>query len=83
MPIQGPAADMIKIAMIDIFNDFRKNKIKSKMLLQVHDELVFEVKKSELEEVKKIVLHNMKNAIKLNVPIEVEIGTGDSWFEAH
>jgi DNA polymerase-1 len=53
------------------------------MLLQVHDELVFEVKKSELEEVKKIVLHNMKNAIKLNVPIEVEIGTGDSWFEAH
>jgi DNA polymerase-1 len=83
MPIQGTAADMIKIAMIDIFNDFRKNKIKSKMLLQVHDELVFEVKKSELEEVKKIVLHNMKNAIKLNVPIEVEIGTGDSWFEAH
>ena len=83
MPIQGTAADMIKIAMIDIFNDFRKNKIKSKMLLQVHDELVFEVEKSEIEEVKKIVLHDMKNAIKLNVPIEVEIGTGNSWFEAH
>jgi len=83
MPIQGTAADMIKIAMINIFNDFKKNKIKSKMLLQVHDELVFEVHKEELEEVQKIVMRNMKNAIKLNVPVEVEIGYGKNWFDAH
>ncbi|HEY5122259.1 MAG TPA: DNA polymerase, partial [Ignavibacteria bacterium] len=83
MPIQGTAADMIKIAMINIFNDFRKNRIKSKMLLQVHDELVFEVHKEELEEVQKIIMRNMKNAIKLNVPVEVEIGYGKNWFDAH
>lgn len=83
MPIQGTAADMIKIAMINIFNEFKKNKFESKMLLQVHDELVFEVKKSELDDVKKIIVKNMKNAIPLKVPIEVEVGTGNSWFEAH
>jgi len=83
MPIQGTAADMIKIAMIEIFNKFKEKKLESKMLLQVHDELVFEVKKSELEEVEKIVLKEMKNAVKLDVPIEVEIGTGKNWFEAH
>jgi len=83
MPIQGTAADMIKIAMINISEDFKKNKFKSKMLLQVHDELVFEVPKSEFEEVKKCVIRNMKNAVKLNVPVEVEVGEGKSWFEAH
>ncbi|HMS32463.1 MAG TPA: DNA polymerase I [Ignavibacteria bacterium] len=83
MPIQGTAADMIKIAMVDIYNEFVKNKLESKMLLQVHDELVFEVKKTELEKVKKIVVDKMKNAIKLNVPIEVEVGVGNNWFEAH
>jgi len=83
MPIQGTAADMIKIAMINIHNEFVKNKFESKMLLQVHDELVFEVKKKELEKVKKIVIDKMKNAIKLNVNIEVEVGTGKSWYEAH
>ena len=76
MPIQGTAADMIKIAMVNIYNEFAKNKLESKMLLQVHDELVFEVKKTELEKVKKIVTDKMKNAIKLNVPIEVEVGVG-------
>ncbi|MFA5403732.1 MAG: DNA polymerase I [Ignavibacteria bacterium] len=83
MPIQGTAADLIKIAMINIFDDFKKNKYESKMLLQVHDELVFEVKKNELEDVKKCVIKNMKNAIKLSVPIEVEVGEGKNWFEAH
>jgi DNA polymerase-1 len=83
MPIQGTAADMIKIAMINIAKHFEENKYQSKMLLQVHDELVFEVKKSELEEVRKIVTDDMKNAMKLNVPIEVEIGTGKDWYEAH
>jgi len=82
-PIQGTAADMIKIAMIEIHNVFREKKLKSKMLLQVHDELVFEVYKPELEEVKKIVHREMKNAIKLDVPIEVEIGVGKNWYEAH
>ncbi|MCE1165630.1 MAG: DNA polymerase I [Bacteroidetes bacterium] len=83
MPIQGTAADMIKIAMYEIHRLFKEKNLKSKMLLQVHDELVFEAEKSELDEVKKIVLREMKNAIKLNVPVEVEIGTGKSWFEAH
>jgi len=83
MPIQGTAADMIKIAMIKIFEDFKKNGYESKMLLQVHDELVFEVKKNEFEEVKKCVIKNMKNAIKLNVPVDVEVGEGKNWFEAH
>lgn len=83
MPIQGTAADMIKIAMINIQNEFDKKKLKSRMMLQVHDELVFEVKKDEMETVKKIVADKMKNAIKLNVPVEVEIGVGDTWFDAH
>ena len=83
MPIQGTAADMIKIAMIKIFNAFQKHELESKMLVQVHDELVFEVKEKEFEEVKKIVLRDMRNAIKLNVPIEVEIETGKNWFDAH
>ncbi|MBC8485520.1 MAG: DNA polymerase I [Bacteroidetes bacterium] len=83
MPIQGTAADMIKIAMINIFNAFKKHNLESKMLLQVHDELVFEVKEEEFKEVKRIVLRDMRNAIKLNVPIEVEIETGKNWFDAH
>ena len=83
MPIQGTAADMIKLAMVNIYNEFVKNKLESRMLLQVHDELVFEVKKTELEKVKKIVIDKMKNAMKLSVPIEVEVGVGDNWFEAH
>lgn len=83
MPVQGTAADMIKIAMVDIFNEFKKKKLRSKMLLQVHDELVFEVEKGEMEEVKKIVHNKMKNAIKMNVPVDVEMGEGESWFEAH
>lgn len=83
MPVQGTAADMIKIAMIDIWNEFKKKKLKSKMLLQVHDELVFEVERAELETVKKIVANKMKNALKMNVPIDVEMGVGINWFEAH
>jgi DNA polymerase-1 len=83
MPVQGTAADMIKIAMIDIFSEFDKQKLKSKMILQVHDELVFECDANEVEEVKKIVLNKMKRAIKMNVPIDVEIGIGVNWFDAH
>ena len=82
-PIQGSAADMIKIAMINIHLAFKKKKLQSKMLLQVHDELVFDVFKPELEEVKELVLDKMKTALPLKVPVEVSAGTGKNWLEAH
>lgn len=83
-PIQGSAADMIKIAMINIQKDFREQNIKSKMLLQVHDELIFDVLKEELELVKGIVENRMRNAIpSLHVPMEIGMGTGKNWLEAH
>jgi DNA polymerase-1 len=74
---------MIKIAMIRIDKAFKENKFKSKMLLQVHDELVFDVHTSELESVKPIIADLMKNAIPMSVPIEVEIGSGSNWLAAH
>ncbi len=83
MPVQGTAADMIKIAMINIHEEFKKEKMSSKMLLQVHDELVFEVEKDELEDVKRIAENKMRHAIKLNVPIDIDMGAGANWFEAH
>jgi len=81
-PIQGTAADIIKIAMISIHRQL-KNKYKTMMILQVHDELVFDVYKPELEQVKKLVKYEMENVVKLKVPLEVEIGTGKNWLEAH
>ena len=82
-PIQGSAADMIKIAMINIQKEFKKKNFRSRMILQVHDELVFDVFKEEVEEVKPVIEENMKHAIKLIVPIEVEMGTGINWLVAH
>jgi DNA polymerase-1 len=82
-PVQGSAADMIKIAMINIHKKFSEQNIQSKMTLQVHDELVFDVLNSELDIVKPIIADCMVNAIKLDVPIEVEIGVGQNWLEAH
>lgn len=83
-PIQGSAADMIKIAMINIHKDFKEKNLKSKMLLQVHDELVFDVFKEELEIVKPIIENRMKNAMTtLSVPMDVGMGTGTNWLEAH
>ncbi|MCW3083418.1 MAG: polymerase [Bacteroidetes bacterium] len=83
-PIQGSAADMIKIAMINIHNDFIEQKLQSKMLLQVHDELVFDVLKEEVDVVKGIVSNRMRNAIpSLKVPMEIGMGTGYNWLEAH
>lgn len=82
-PIQGSAADMIKIAMINIHKDMAAQKLQSKMTMQVHDELVFDVIKSEKEQVKEIITHRMKTAIKTEVPIEIEIGEGINWLEAH
>ena len=83
MPIQGTAADMIKLAMIDIHRIFERRRFRSRMLLQVHDELVFEVDKKEVENVREAVLHSMKNAFPLSVPLEVEVGIGNNWLEAH
>ncbi|MDP3567489.1 DNA polymerase I [Sediminibacterium sp.] len=82
-PIQGSAADMIKVAMINIYNDLQRQNFKTKMLLQVHDELVFDVYKPELEIVKPIIEKHMRNALPLNVPVEVGMGVGDNWLEAH
>lgn len=82
-PIQGSAADMIKIAMINIHKDIQDQKLQSKMTMQVHDELVFDVLKTEVEAMKAIISHRMKTAIKTTVPIEVEIGEGDTWLAAH
>ena len=82
-PIQGSAADMIKIAMIRIHQDIKDHKLGSKMTMQVHDELVFDVPKSEITIMKKIIEERMKNAIKTKVPILVEVGEGNNWLEAH
>lgn len=83
-PIQGTAADMIKIAMINIHKELKDRNLKTKMILQVHDELVFDVYKPELEEVKKMVNQKMKDALPgLTVPILVGMDTGDNWLEAH
>jgi len=82
-PIQGSAADMIKIAMINIHREFKAQKLDARMTMQVHDELVFDVPNHEVEIVKPIIMHHMKNAIKTEVPIMVEIGTGLNWLEAH
>lgn len=84
-PIQGTAADMIKMAMIKIHREFEKNNFRTKMLLQVHDELVFDAHKKELEMIKPIILHCMKTALPLpnEVPAEAEIGMGQNWLEAH
>jgi DNA polymerase-1 len=82
-PIQGSAADIIKIAMINIHKKLTSEKWKSKMLLQVHDELVFDVHNSEMEKIQPMIKHEMENAIQLAVPLEVELGFGKDWLEAH
>jgi DNA polymerase-1 len=81
-PIQGTAADLIKVAMVRIWRELRKRGLKTKMILQVHDELVFDVPKEELEEVKELVRTEMESAIHLDVPVKVEIGVGRNWLEA-
>jgi DNA polymerase-1 len=82
-PIQGTAADMIKVAMIRIHDEIKKRKLKSCMTLQVHDELVFDAHQSELSELKPLIEHHMQNALQLNVPIEVGMGIGTNWLDAH
>lgn len=82
-PIQGSAADMIKVAMIHIHNEIQRRQLRSKMILQVHDELVFDVYPEELDVLKALVADKMKNALPLNVPVEVNMGVGKNWLEAH
>ena len=82
-PIQGSAADIIKIAMINIHKKLSEGNYKTKMLLQVHDELVFDCYKPELEEMKELIKTEMENAHKLAVPLDVEVGIGENWLEAH
>lgn len=82
-PIQGSAADIIKLAMINIYKRFEQENFKSKMLLQVHDELVFDAHKDELDIIKPIIKQEMENAFKMSVPLDVEIDTGANWLEAH
>ena len=82
-PIQGSSADMIKIAMIGIHQEMQKRKMQSKMILQVHDELVFDARLDELADLKAIVSEKMVNAMPLSVPVIVEMNTGDNWLEAH
>ena len=83
MPIQGSAADIIKLAMIKIHNQFQQKGLLSKMVLQVHDELVFDVYKPEKELVKLIVKEGMEEVHNTKVPLIVDIGFGDNWLEAH
>ena len=81
-PIQGSGSDILKKAMIDIDTEFKNKNIKSKMLLQIHDELVFEVKEEEIKIVKEIVKEKMENAFKLSVPLIVDINLGKDLYEA-
>ena len=82
-PIQGSAAEMIKIAMIHIHTWMKKEKLQSKMIMQVHDELVFEVHKTEVELLKEKVPTFMKEALPVEVPVKVALGIGDNWLEVH
>ena len=82
-PIQGSAADIIKIAMVNIHRWLEKEKLKTKMIMQVHDELVFDLHKEEVDIVKTNVSKLMQYAVHLEVPMEVEVGVGANWLEAH
>ena len=82
-PIQGSAADIIKIAMINIFEKLENSDFKTKMLLQVHDELVFDVPNDELDAMKELIQIEMESAFKMTVPLDVEVGIGQNWLEAH
>ena len=82
-PIQGSAADVIKVAMINIHKKMQEKGLKSKMILQVHDELNFDTRKDELDELKKLVKHEMEHAFELEVPLTVDMQSADNWLDAH
>ena len=81
-PIQGSAADIIKIAMVNIYKRLKDENLKSKLVLQVHDELIIDTLKSELEQVKDILKYEMENAVKLNVPLVADMNVGETWYDA-
>ena len=81
-PVQGSAADILKKAMIEIYDEFNKRGLKSKILIQVHDELVFNILKSEEKEATDIIVNIMENTYKLNVPLVVDVNKGNDWYEA-
>lgn len=81
-PIQGSAADIIKLAMVNVYNKLKEKNLKSELILQVHDELILNVKQNELEEVKNLLVEEMENAVKLSVAIDVDINTGSTWYDA-
>ncbi|MBK1809066.1 DNA polymerase I [Clostridium sp. YIM B02505] len=81
-PIQGSAADIIKVAMVSVYNTLKEKKMKSKLILQVHDELIINVVPEELEQIKTIIKQEMESAVSLNVPLEVDINIGESWYDA-
>jgi DNA polymerase-1 len=83
MPIQGTQADMIKIAMVRIHRRLRQERLQGRMLLQVHDELVFEAPPDELDRLRTLVDEEMTGALPLSVPVEVDIDVGDNWLDAH
>jgi DNA polymerase-1 len=83
MPIQGTAADIIKLAMVKVQEYLEENNLKTTMILQVHDELVFDVPKSELETVKPKIMEIMSKTYQIDVPLDVEAGVGQNWLEAH
>ena len=83
MPIQGSAADIIKLSMIGVEKEFNKKGLRSKMILQVHDELVFDVFNEEKEIVEGIVVEVMENVYPTKVPLKVDVGFGDNWLDAH
>ncbi len=83
MPIQGTAADIIKLAMIDIEEYLQQEDFKTRMLLQVHDELIFEIARDEIEDLRPLIESRMENAYELKVPLEVDMGVADNWLEAH
>ena len=82
MPLQGSSADIIKIAMVNIFERFQKEKIRSKLILQVHDELVIDAFEEEKEIVSQILKSEMENAVTLSVPLIAEVHSGENWYEA-
>ena len=80
-PVQGSASDLIKAAMIEIYREIKKRKLSTRMLLQVHDELVFSVPQGELKEAERLIKENMENVFRLKVPIKVSIKVGKNWLE--
>jgi DNA polymerase-1 len=82
-PVQGTAADMIKLAMVRVSRALKEAGLKAKMVLQIHDELLFDVPKDEVEQVKEIAVREMTGAMQLDVPLEVSVGVGSNWLEAH